>query len=542
MSDNFDLVIYGGTAAAVTAAIQADRMGLRTALVSPDRHLGGMVSGGLGWVDSKDGRAVGGLAREFHRRIWKHYRDPAAWKHSRRENYKVNAQPGPGIDDKAEVMWTFEPGVAERVLDAWLAETKVVIVRDERLDRAPGGVTREGSRLTGIHTSSGRLFTAGVFIDATYEGDLMAEAGVTYRVGRDSAAEFKEPLNGIYFKKAQPNGEPAVNPYDKVDPYRTPGDPASGLIAGVEGVFPPDEHEGDADKRLQCFNLRLCLTTVAENRAPVTKPVGYQESDYELLFRLYEAGEVCGFSTQEMPNAKTDSNNSGPFSLDFIGGNFSTKDGWNYSEASYERRAEIVKSHLTYTQGLLWTIMNHPRVPEQHRRNWSKWGLAADEFPDNGHWPHQIYVREARRLWGSTIMTQHHVQLAPSYEVKDSIGLGSYSLDSHQIRRVVKDGKIRGEGSFYQFNKQVYPISYGAIAPRREEITNLLVPVTLSATHAAFGSIRMEPTYMILGQSAATAAALAFKAKTPVQDVPYADLAARLKADDQVLEGWAAAK
>jgi hypothetical protein len=545
MSNHFDLVIYGGTAAAVTAAIQADRMGLLTALVSPDKHLGGMVSGGLGWVDSKDGRAVGGLAREFHHRVWKHYRQPEAWTRVEREAYqdRVKAQPGTTVNDKQEVMWTFEPHVAEKVLDEWLAETKVQVFRDEWLDRNPLGVKKEGTRITGFHTRSGRLYSAAMFIDATYEGDLMAAAGVTYRVGRDAAVEFNEPLNGLYFKKpGMMYADAAFKAYGDIDPYKTPGDPASGFIKGIEGELRPDERLGDPDSRLQAFNLRLCLTNDPANRLPVEKPAGYNEANYELLLRIYEGGNVCGFSTQEMPNAKTDSNNSGVFSLDYIGGNYSIAEGWNYSDASYEKRAEILADHLHYTQGLLWTIMNHPRVPEQHRQEWLKWGPCKDEFTDNGGWPHQVYVREARRMWGTFVMTQHHVQVAEGHPVPDSVGLGSYSLDSHNIRRVVIEGRIRPEGGFYLFSTQVYPISYGAIIPKKEEVTNLLVPVTLSATHAAFGSIRMEPTYMILGQSAATAAALALQAQTPVQDLPYATLAARLKADGQVLEGWPAEK
>lgn len=538
MSIAFDLVIYGGTASAVTAAIQADRMGLRTILVSPDRHLGGMVTSGLGWVDSKDGRAVGGLAREFHRRVWQHYRRPEAWTRAQRSQYqtRVHAQPGPTIDDEQQVMWTFEPHVAEQILDAWLAETKVTVVREEWLDRNPGSVQVENGRITAFHTLSGRLYAGQMFIDATYEGDLMAAAGVTHRIGRDANSEFGETLNGIYFKKATDQyGSMAVTAYDAIDPYVKPGDPASGFLPGIEGHLPPGQEVGDADDRLQSFNLRLCLTNDPANRVAVTPPPGYREADFELLLRLYEAGHPCGFSTQEMPNAKTDSNNDGPFSLDFIGGSA------GYSAGTYAERARIAQAHQNYVRGLLYTIMNNPRVPAEDRERWRQWGPAADEFTDNGHWPHQLYVREARRMWGSHVLTQHHVQVRPGYEIADSIGLGSYSMDSHQVRRVLVEGKIRAEGGFYLFSKQVYPISFGNITPSREEITNLLVPVTVSATHAAFGSVRMEPTYMILGQSAATAAALAIRGKTHVQEVPYGDLRARLQEDGQVLVGWPAA-
>lgn len=535
-AESFDVAVYGGTAAAVTAAIQAERSGMKVVLLSPDKHLGGMTSGGLGWTDSKDGNAIGGLAREFYHRIWKYYSRAEAWTRTERSLYnsRVNAQPGRTIDDEKQVMWTFEPQVAEKVLDAWLAETAVDLRRNEWLDRE-SGVTVTDHNIRQIRMLSGQTYAARVFIDATYEGDLMAAAGVTYRVGRDSAGEYNEPLNGIYFKK------PGTiyykdDAYRDISPYRRPGDPQSGFIAGIEGKMPENEHEGDGDSRLQSFNFRLCLTAVPENRVPIERPKDYDEAAYELLLRMYEAGHPSGFSVQEMPNGKTDSNNLGIMSLDYIGGSFSIKEGWNYSEAGYEKRQQIVRDHLDYTQGLLWTLMNHPRVPEKDRLNWSRYGLAADEFGDNGHWPHQLYVREARRMNGLGVMTQHHVEMRPGHAVADSIGLGSYSLDSHAARRVVINGLIRHEGGFYVGCAKPYPISYGTIVPRRNEVHNLLVPVTLSATHAAFGSIRMEPTYMILGQSAGSAAVLAVNQKLPVQDISYDALQRSLNTGGQVLE------
>lgn len=508
---------------------------MRVALVSPDKHLGGMVSSGLGWTDSKDEKAIGGLAREFHHRIWKHYRQPDAWIRGNRASYAehVHAQPGKTIDDKQEVMWTFEPHIAEKVFEEWLAETDVEVHRDEWLDRDHGVGTAD-QRIHTIRMLSGATYVANVFIDGTYEGDLMAAAGVTYRVGRDSAQEFNEPINGIYFT-APDETYSTSRIYVGVSPYRIPNDPASGFLVGVEGEMSPDERKGDGDTRLQSFNYRLCLTTAPENRVPIKRPANYDEANYELLLRLYENGHPSAFSAQEMPNRKTDSNNSGPVSLDYVGGNFSIAEGWNYSEAGYEQRRQIVRAHVDYVQGVLWTAMNHPRIAEKDRRNWSRYGLAKDEFTDNGHWPHQLYVREARRMCGVSVMTQHHVDRRAGYEVADSIGLGSYSLDSHKVRRVVIDGQIHAEGGFYFFRDGAYPISYGSIVPKRDEVQNLLVPVTLSATHVAFGSIRMEPTYMILGQSAGTAAVLATKAQCAVQDVPYAQLSAQLLADAQVL-------
>lgn len=531
----FDIVVYGGTAAGVVAAIQADCMGMRVALVSPDVHLGGLTASGLGWTDSKDGSSIGGLSREFYHRIWRHYRDPAAWIRVERDQYagRVIAQPGKTVDDEREVMWTFEPHVAEKVFDAWLGETRVALYRDEWLDRA-GGVDVEDRRILRIRTLSGRTFEAAMFIDATYEGDLMAAAGVSYRVGRDAAAEFNEPLNGIFFEAPDARYY-KDHAYDGISPYVTPGDPSSGFIAGVEGVMPAGEKAGDADNRLQAFNYRLCLTTDDSNRTPIAKPATYDEADYELLLRLYEAGHPSGFTTQEMPNGKTDSNDQGMVSFDFVGGNFDIEAGWNYSEMSYDDRRGVAAAHRDYQQGMLWTIMHHPRVPEESRRKWSRYGLASDEFRDNGNWPRQMYVREARRMVGEMVMTSHHVQRERGYVVDDSIGQGSYSLDSHVVRRVVVDGVIRNEGGFYRYWDKAYPISYRSIVPQRDEMENLLVPVTLSATHAAFGSLRMEPTYMILGHSAATAAALAVRDQAAVQDVPYPELRRHLLEQGQLL-------
>jgi hypothetical protein len=532
----YDVVVYGGTASAVTAAIQAKQMGVNVVLVSPDKHLGGMTSSGLGWTDSKDGRAIGGLAREFYQRIWKHYQKPKAWTRVKREEYasRVKAQPGRTVDDENKVMWTFEPRVAEAVLEEWLKELEIEVHRDEWLDRKHG-VEVADQRIRQIRMLSGKTYSADMFIDATYEGDLMAAAGVTYRVGRDAAKEYDEPQNGIYFKK--PGAAYHIDDAFKgVSPYVVANDPASGFIKGIEGEMGANEQEGDADTRLQTFNFRLCLTAIPENRREIEKPKNYNEADYELLLRAYEAGHPSGFSTQEMPNRKTDSNNIGIMSLDYIGGNYSIGEGWSYSEADYDQRRKIVQGHRDYTQGFLWTIMNHPRVPEEERKKWSRCGLAADEFEENDHWPYQLYVREARRMIGQKVMTQHHVQKKKGYEVDDSIGLGSYSLDSHTVRRVVIKGEIREEGGFYIFWDKPYPIPYGAIVPRRGEIKNLIVPVTLSATHAAFGSIRMEPTYMILGQSAAAAAVLASRQPCAVQDVPYKNLKECLSAGKQVLE------
>jgi hypothetical protein len=532
---SYDVVIYGGTSAAVTAAIQTARMGKSVAIVCPETHLGGMTTSGLGWTDTKQVAAIGGLAREFYHRIWLYYQNPEVWTRQKRSSYLgLESQSGPAMDDKSQVMWTFEPHVAEEVMEKWLAEEKIAVHRGQSLNRK-NGVVKQGARIVEIAATSGRRFRGKVFIDAGYEGDLMAAAGVRYRIGRDSAEEHDEPLNGIRFMVKGVDRYYNEDEYRGVDPYITPGVPKSGFISGIEGVFDGKEKLGQADHRLQSFNYRLCMTNDPGRRVYISKPQNYDERLYEILFRLYAAGQTSSFSTQPMPNNKTDSNAKGAMSFDFIGGDSSLAGHWNYSEADDKTRRKIVAAHRNYQQGLLWTLQNHPRIPASTRNEMGKWGLDAEEFESNGHWPYQLYVREARRMIGQTMVTQHHVQRKPGYDVADSIGLGSYSLDSHIVRRVVVDGKIQNEGGFYVWWTTPYPIPYGAVTPKRAEAINLLVPVTLSATHAAFGSFRMEPTYMILGQAAATAAALAIDRKSAVQDVDYTALSQRLAADGQVL-------
>ncbi len=540
----YDIVVYGGSCSGVTAAIQAKRMGRSVVLLCPEEHIGGLTISGLGWTDTKDVNAIGGLAREFYHRIWQYYTDPAKWVYLQRSSYtSYVSQSGLCIQDDNQTMWTFEPHVAELIYQQWLEQEGVTVITNCWLDRSPGGVVRSGDRITAIktltyNTENGFVpadtFVGKMFIDTSYEGDLMAAAGAAYRRGRDSNSEYNETLNGVYFKSTDLS--PSKSPYYGIDPYVDPGNPESGFIDGVEAEFDDFNSIGKGDNRLQAFNLRMCLTDVASNKLTISKPVGYDEAQYELLLRLFEAGQKPGFTSQRMPNLKTDSNNSGLMSLDWPGGNFIAAHNWVYSEASYTERMNFNKRQQDYVHGLLWTMQNHPRVPQSIRTERSKWGLAKDEFTDNDHWPYFVYVREARRLEGEMVMTEHHVKMADGYVVSDSIGQGSYSLDSHVVRRVVIDGTIWDEGGFYLWWSTSYPISYRSIVPRRGQLSNLLVPVCLSASHAAFGSIRMEPTYMILGQSAATAASLAIEYDQDVQDVSYDILRTRLLQDGQRLK------
>lgn len=513
----YDLVIYGNNSAGVMAGIQAQRDGLEVIVTGPDKHLGGLTAGGLGWTDSGDKAAIGGLSREFYRRIKAHYDRPESWKYQRPEDY---SRYDPGND----AMWVFEPHVAETVFEEMVAEAGLKIHREKRLDRERG-VTVKKNRITEISMLDGTAYRSRVYIDATYEGDLMAAAGVSYAVGRESNAQYGETLNGVQARNA------VSHQFDHdISPFIDPDDPASGLLPRIQKGSPGEE--GSGDKRVQAYNFRMCLTTEEENRVPFPKPEGYDPLQYELLGRYLDAGwRGIWVKFDPAPNHKTDANNHGAFSTDNIGMNY------DYPEASYERREEILREHERYQKGLMWYLANDPRVPEDVKERMSSWGLARDEFKDNGHWPHQIYVREARRMVGDFVMTEWH--LRGKKPTGKSIGMGSYNMDSHHVQRYVDArGYARNEGDIQVNPGGPYLISYDAIIPRREEATNLLVPVCLSSSHIAYGSIRMEPVFMILGQSAAAAAGIAVRQDIPVQDVGYDVLRPELLRLGQVLEDF----
>ena len=515
----FDVVIYGGTSAGVIAAVQARSMGKSVVLVCPGRHVGGLSASGLGWTDSGDKAVIGGLAREFYRRIKLHYDDPAAWREQQPGEYSR-------YRPEADAMWVFEPHVAEAIFEGLLREFEIPVRRDARLDREHG-VEMDRARISSIATLDGTTYAGRVFIDATYEGDLMAAAGVSYTVGRESSATYDEPLNGVQTKNARSHQFS-----NRVSPYVVADDPSSGLLPRVH-AGPPGE-EGSGDHRVQAYNYRVCLTDDPSNQLAFEQPEGYDPLQYELLLRDLLAGSRHVFGKFDpAPNRKTDTNNSGSFSTDNIGMNYA------YPEASYERRAQILEEHERYQKGYFWFLCHDPRVPVDVRERMGRWGLAADEFTDNGGWPNQIYVREARRMLGEFVMTERCLRgLDPTPE---PVGMGSYNMDSHHVQRYVahdEEGRafVLNEGDIQVSPGRSYPIARGALLPRREECENLLVPVAVSASHIAYGSIRMEPVFMILGQSAATTAALALDAGVAVQEVPWADLRARLVQDGQVLE------
>ncbi len=493
-----DVVIYGGTSGGIAAAIQTARFGKSVALVAVGKHIGGMTASGLGRTDIGNKDAIGGISREFYRRVGQHYGQ--------------------------EESWYFEPHVAEKTFNEMLQEANVPVYLEQQL----ASVTMNGSNIVEITMLSGMVFRARVFIDATYEGDLMARAGVTYFVGREGNAMYGETLNGVRERS------PAAHGFSvPVDPYIVPGDPLSGLLPFMQpgdGGIP-----GEGDHRIQAYCFRMCLTQNPTNFIPIAPPANYDSNRYELLARYIEALVANGqtlkigqfFRLDMMPNGKTDSNNNGAFSTDYIGFNY------DYPEADYARRAEIWLEHQDYMRGFFHFLATSPRVPASLRAEMQSWGLAKDEFTDNGGWPWEMYVREARRMISDYVMTEKNCRR--TVVAADSVGLGAYTMDSHNCQRIVKNGAAFNEGDTQVGVSSPYSISYRSIVPRVGECANLFVPVCLSASHIAFGSIRMEPVFMVLGQSAATAACFAIDDEVPVQQVDYEKLRLQLLADRQVL-------
>ena len=527
-----DVVIYGGTSAAITAAVQAKRMGKSVIVISPDIHLGGLTSGGLGFTDTGKKEVIGGISREFYQKVYDHYQSDEAWQWQDRSEYGNKGQGTPAIDGDARTMWIFEPHVAEKVFEDFIKENEIEILRDEWLDRE-NGVTMEDNRIVAIKTLSGKEFRGRMFIDATYEGDLMAAAGVSYHVGREANSVYNEEWNGI--QTGVFHHRHHFNVLDTpIDPYWIPGDPSSGLLPRISAEDPGVKGEGDHKVQAYCF--RTCMSNHPDNRVPFPRPENYDSTQYELLVRIFDAGWREWFQKFDIiPNRKTDTNNHGPFSSDNIGMNY------DYPEANYERRKEIIKEHEDYQKGLLYFVANDPRVPKEIQEEFQQWGLAKDEFTDNGNWPHQLYIREARRMIGKFVMTEN--ELLKKTPTPESVGMGSYTIDSHNIQRyVTAEGHVHNEGDIGVGLPGPYEIAYGSLVPKEGEAENLLVPVAVSASHIAFGSIRMEPVFMILGQSAATAAAMAIDREISVQEVPYPELKEQLEKDNQILTAGQALK
>jgi hypothetical protein len=498
-----DVCVYGGTAGGVVAAVEAARLGKTAVIAEFGYHLGGMTSGGLSQTDIGNKAAIGGISREFYQRIGQHYGKPE--------------------------QWTFEPGVAENIFFQMVNEAKVPVYFHQQL----ASVKKERGRIVEITMENGKVYRAKMFIDASYEGDLMAKAGVSYTVGRESNSQYNETLDGV--RAQTPKHQFSV----PVDPYKKPGEPNSGLLPLIQSgdLGTP----GEGDHCVQAYNFRMCLTQNPGNKRSITAPARYDAKRYELLARYIEALVAAGkppklgdlMHIQPMPNGKTDINNNGAFSTDFIGADY------DYPDADYTRRAQIWREHEDYTRGFFHFLATSPRVPENIRKEMRSWGLAEDEFCDTGGWPHQLYIREARRMISDCVMTEHNCR--ESLNLPDAIGLAAYTMDSHNCRRIVKDGHVENEGDTQVGGFPPFPISYRSIVPKTGECENLLVPVCLSSTHIAYGSIRMEPVFMVLGQSAGAAACEAIRERKPVQRINISKLQKQLLDEKQVLE-WNAAK
>ncbi|WP_439554927.1 FAD-dependent oxidoreductase [Dyadobacter sp.] len=495
-----DICIYGGTAAGVIAAYTAKKMGKTVALIEPTLHLGGMTSGGLGQTDIGNKYAISGLSLDFYRRLGKHY-------------------------GKFE-QWIFEPHVAKKYLQQYLDEAGIKVTYQRRIVSA----AKNGTAITSIvlensakpDPATNTTIEAAMFVDCSYEGDLMARAGVSYAVGREANAEYGETINGVQLMTGHqfPDG---------IDPYKIPGKPESGLLWGIsdEKLLP----DGTGDKKVQAYNYRICLTSDPANQVPITRPAGYDSTRYELLVRLMNKQPQRKtlndyFIWSKMPNNKTDINNRNGFSTDMIGTNYA------YPDADYKKREEIIGEHEVYTKGLLYFVGHDPRVPQELRNEMLKWGYPKDEYTHTGNWSPQLYVREARRMVGNYVMTQANCE--GKKVVTDGVGMAAYTMDSHNIQRLVVNGMVKNEGNVEVGGFGPYPVSYQAIVPRPAECTNLFVPVCLSATHIAYGSIRMEPVFMVLAQSAAAAAVMAIDGKVPVQKVDVAKLQKQLAANPLV--------
>lgn len=482
-----DICVYGGTSAGVMAAYTAKKMGKSVILIEPGKHLGGLTTGGLGYTDIGNKYAISGISRDFYRRIGQHY------------------------GGKFE-QWIFEPHVAENLFGEYIKRANVNVLYAHRLvsARKTNGAIESIVLESATNPAAQQTIRAKVFIDCTYEGDLMAKAGVSYTVGREANQVYNETYNGVQLRDKHQF-------VDGVDPYKIPGKPGSGLLWGISSAALPPI--GSGNKQVQTYNFRICLTDDPANAIPITRPEGYDSTRYELLLRVLQKDPKRNFETimkpDRMPNHKTDINNNGPFSTDMIGVNS------DFPEATYARRAAIQREHELYNKGFLYFIGHDPRMRPDIQTEMLKFGYPKDEYTDTGNWSPQMYVREARRMVGDYVMTQANCEGKTT--VTDGVGMAAYTMDSHNCQRIVleKDGQkmVKNEGDVQVGGFPPYPISYRCLIPKATDCTNLLVPVCLSASHIAYGSIRMEPVFMVLAQSSAVAASLAIDNNTTVQRV-----------------------
>lgn len=510
--NSYDICVYGESAAGVMASIQAAKEGKKVVLISKNNHVGGMATSGLTATDMSGPTLVGGAAKVFYNKIYDYYLQPEAWKNQERDAYMILTADDSwgGKNDRLKMQWAYESSVGEKIMREMLKEANVQLMQNKKIN-LKSGVKMNDNKIVSLKMTDGTRIYAKIFIDASYEGDLLAKSGVSYTIGRESNQQYGETLNGIRFGSNQ-----KLYP---VDPYIIEGDSTSGLLPFVEAKKLGED--GDADSRTQAYCYRVTLTNDPNNQTPIAKPKNFNPLWFEFTARRLKANPNIPLhkviTISPMPNKKTDTNH-----LDFIGASY------EYADADYKKREKIEKMHRDYAMGLLWFLGNDPRLPEHIRTDMSKWGLAKDEFVDNGNFPHHIYLREGRRMIGEYVMTENNLKRENRIVAENAVAFGSYSFDCHEVARVAFNGKIKTDGDTY-ISTSAYPISYHSIVPKKNECTNLLVPVCLSSSHVAYGSIRMEPVYMVLGQAAGIAATLAIDGNSTVQDVDYSRLRDQLQ-------------
>lgn len=505
---DYDVVIYGGTSAGVVAAYQVKKLGKSVLLIAPDGHIGGLSSGGLGETDIGNKQVIGGISRDFYRKLGAVYNKEESWK--------------------------FEPKEAMKIFLSMISQQQIDVIKLKKI-KSVGKSANKITSLILVNTYGKEVklsletVRGTVFLDCTYEGDLLAKAGISYALGRERNEQYGETINGYflpdYLKQSGRHQFP-----DSISPYKIPGDSSSGLLYGISTN--KAGKKGHGDQLIQAYNFRICLTRDSANAIPITKPENYNAENYELLARLIKKQPTFDklqqyFIWSLMPNHKTDINNRGGFSTDMIGANH------NWPEADFDERKQIYNEHVAYTKGLLYFYKTDPRIPKPMQDAFQKYGYPKDEYFESNHWSPQLYVREGRRMIGTYVMTEKNC--VGTEVVLDPIGMAAYAMDSHNTQRIVVNGMVKNEGNVEVRGFTPYPISYKSIVPTKLECTNLLVPVSLSASHIAFGSIRMEPVFMILGQSAAIAAVQSINEKKAVQDIDYNVLRTELLKHNQVL-------
>ena len=516
---SFDVCVYGSTPSGIAASIQAARMGKRVVLLSTSSHVGGMMTAGLTATDINNYQYVGGIAKEIFERLYIYYLNPKVWKYQTRSSFFTlngNHSFG-GKNDQSKMQWVYEPNVLENILKKMLKEANVKVAFNQII-KLKNGVSKNNNHINFVLTNNDHVYSAKVYIDASYEGDLMARTGVSYNLGRESNKQFNETLNGRRPNEGTDNELKFVSPYILTNGHLS-------LLPYIEAYS--SAPFGSADKKVQAYGFRLTLTDVVANSRPIAKPTNYNSLWFEFLGRMFNVhpnlklGKIL--SITPMPNRKVDVNG-----LDFVGANY------NYVEDSEQARLQLNILHKDYALGMLWFLQNDIRVPQSIRKEIKKWRLTRDEYQDSENFPQQLYIREGRRMQGEFIMREQNCD--GSIPLKESIGVGTYKFDCHTVsRELSKNGDLISEGRFYEPDKP-YTISYKVLLPRIQQCDNLLVSSCISATHVAYSTIRMEPVYLLLGQAAGTLAVIAINQKTAIQYVSYSSIKQQLIKDKQILE------